>query len=565
MAHEFFIANRIFVKENEGRKVSRPIVRISTISIALAIVVNLITVGIVVGFQKEVREKVSGFSSHAIILNGTSPDLIEGDPIRNNQAFIDSLSKDEAILSVCKTGFKPVLFQSEKNDRTILTSSGKDSVITEQNIDGALIKGVDQNYNWSFIGDNLKGGRLPNYATQEASNEILVSATLAKRLQFEVGDTVRAFFVKNQPLKRMFVVVGLYSTGLEEFDRKTVFGDLRQVQYLSDWGLKANIEVLDTLNEGYLVVKADVKGGSGFYEYDWGNGFRAAVGLKICPTNDTTFRLIVREKPDFLSENELAQTIPDTAYIEIRVSGNRNSACDFQLNDFEEINREYLDEDGNHFLIKSEEKEVEIKITNGPGNSQEYIGGLEIKYHDWDAVEEEVAALKSEILFVPSEFNEQLKVVSIREAQEDIFVWLEFLDLNVYIILILMILIGVVNVGAALMVLILVKTQFIGLMKALGANNWPIRKIFLFQASLLIRRGLIWGNVIGIGFCLLQKYTGLISLNPEVYYLSTVPIEIGWLEVVVINVIMVVICLSAMIVPSNIISRIQPSKAIRFE
>ena len=123
----------------------------------------------------------------------------------------------------------------------------------------------------------------------------------------------------------------------------------------------------------------------------------------------------------------------------------------------------------------------------------QYIGGLEIKYKEWEQVAAAVSELRGNILFVPNKYDEQLKVISIQEDQEEIFIWLEFLDLNVYIILILMILIGVVNVGAALMVLILVKTQFIGLMKGLGSSNWPIRKIFLYQAALLIGRGMLWG------------------------------------------------------------------------
>jgi lipoprotein-releasing system permease protein len=565
VAHEFFIARRIFLMQNEGKKVSRPIVRISMISIALAIVVNLLTIGVVIGFQKEVREKVSGFSSHALLMNAKSGDIIESDPIRSDQAFYPDLLKNKAILSLNKIGYKPVLFQSDKNERKITTINGKDSVIIEQNIDGAILKGVENNYDWTFLTENIKEGRIPNYSGKEMSNEILISSSLANRLQYKLGDTVRAYFVKKQPIKRFFHIVGIYHTGLEEFDKKTVIGDLRQVQELSDWGVRASLEVVDTISDGYLIVKADIQGGSGYFEYDWGKGFGSSVGLKICPTNDTSFRLIVRERPEFLKANNLSESIPDTAFVQFKITGDRYSQCSFKLDDDEAIERSYWDEDGNHFSIQTANKTVEIKIKNGRGNSQQYIGGIEVRFKEWNTLDAQVEQLKRQISFTPNEHDEILRVMSVKEDQEEIFVWLEFLDLNVLIILILMILIGIVNVGAALMVMILVKTSFIGMMKALGSANWPLRKIFLYQSSLLIGKGILWGNIIGLGLCFLQKKTGLLTLNPEVYYLSEVPIEIGLSEILVLNLVTMIVCLSAMIIPSNIISKIQPSKAIKFE
>ena len=105
-------------------------------------------------------------------------------------------------------------FNRRKMSEKIKTEQGKDSTIIEQNIDGALIKGVDEDYDWTFINDNLIEGRIPNYKTEQASDEIMISKSLAGRLQFEVNDTVRAFFVKSQPIKRLFVVTGIYDTGL---------------------------------------------------------------------------------------------------------------------------------------------------------------------------------------------------------------------------------------------------------------------------------------------------------------------------------------------------------------
>lgn len=157
-----------------------------------------------------------------------------------------------------------------------------------------------------------------------------------------------------------------------------------------------------------------------------------------------------------------------------------------------------------------------------------------------------------------------MSVKSIIDTQSDIFVWLGFLDLNVVIILTLMILIGIINMGSALLVLILVRTNFIGIMKAMGASNWSIRKIFLIQAAFLILRGMLWGNIIGLSLCALQYFFGIITLNPEVYYLSQVPVEISFSSWAALNVGTILVCLSALIIPSVVITRINPAKAIRF-
>jgi lipoprotein-releasing system permease protein len=128
-----------------------------------------------------------------------------------------------------------------------------------------------------------------------------------------------------------------------------------------------------------------------------------------------------------------------------------------------------------------------------------------------------------------------------------------------------MLLIGIINMGSAMLVLIVVRTNFIGMMKAIGSSNWTIRKVFLIQAGFLILRGMFWGNLIGIGFCLLQKYTGIISLNPEVYYLSQVPIQLDLWHVLILNIGTLIVCVVALIIPSYVITRINPVKAIRFD
>ena len=128
-----------------------------------------------------------------------------------------------------------------------------------------------------------------------------------------------------------------------------------------------------------------------------------------------------------------------------------------------------------------------------------------------------------------------------------------------------MIAVSTINMVVALLVLILERTQMIGILKSLGANNWSIRKVFLYNAGYLIARGLFWGNIIGIGLLLLQKYFGIIKLNPESYYVNEAPVDINLWYILLLNIGTVAICLLVLLIPSYIITKITPSKSIRFE
>ena len=220
MSFEYFISKRILKNEVEGNKVSRPIVRISVLSIALAVVVNLITLAVVTGFQHEVRRKVSGFGSHAFIMGASEGSIYECDPICKNQTFLSKLKAIKGIKQVQEVAFKPVLFQSDEKEITYKLSNGKDTSQTQQEIQGAIIKGVGNNFDWDFFKDHLISGNIPDYSKSEISTDLLISSRIAKDLNYKVGDEIRAFFVKKQPVKRLFRVGGIYETGLDEFDKK---------------------------------------------------------------------------------------------------------------------------------------------------------------------------------------------------------------------------------------------------------------------------------------------------------------------------------------------------------
>lgn len=553
MKFEYFIARKILKNEVEGKKVSRPIVRIAIISISLAMLVNLITIAVVTGFQKEVRDKVIGFGSHAVVQNAGETSVFESAPILKNQAFYPILEKRDEVVHIQPVAYKPALLQSEEMGES-----------QQKEILGVMVKGVDARYDWKFFKSHLKEGRIPNFTKEKMSDEILISSKIAQNLNYKLGDQVRAFFVKSQPVKELFTVVGIFETGLEDFDKELVFADIRQVQTLNDWGIKANISVADSLINGHLVLGAEVQGGNGNYRYDWGKGFEKYRGLSYYPDKDTVIRLIVSDYWVFIDGQNEQTSIPDTAYLEVKVSGNAMSRENYPLDSEGKLKREFDDELGFKFHVQMPTKRIDFQRIDGKGSSGYYVGAFEFTLRDWDHLKQDVNFLKKQIQFQPGNEAQDLRVSSIVDTQNDIFVWLSFLDVNVWIILILMLLIGIINMGSALLVMILVKSNFIGLLKAMGAKNWQIRKIFLIQAGFLIARGMLWGNLIGLGFCLLQGHFKFLKLNPEIYYLNAVPVELSWSVIILLNVITLVVCLCALLIPSYVITRISPVKAIRF-
>ncbi len=563
LAFEYFISKKTLKSVVQGKKVSKPIVRISIISIALAMIVNLITVAVVTGFQQEVRQKVSGFGAHLFIMSAGENTVFESEAIHIDQSFVSSIQADPNVISIYPVGYKPVLFQSSKNEITYQLPNGEDTTEIQQDVHGAIIKGVDENYYWDFFKNHLEEGQVEDFIKDSLNNPIIISRKLANDLHYKLRDTVTAFFVKNQPVRKRYVIAGIYSTGLEEFDKRIVLGKLKQVQELNDWGIKAKISVDDTLHNGQLVVRGKVTGGNGNFRYNWGKGYERFSGFLLCPQKDTLIRLIASDYMIDIENDE--ESIPDTAYLQIHVEQNESRDCSFKMNDFGELNREYLNDDGTKYALSSASKRIVFEEVEGKGSSSNYAGGFEIILKDWEDLDKSMKKIRREIDFIPNQYDEVLMTKSIKENQREIFVWLDFLDINVVIILVLMIMIGIINMGSALLVLILIRSNFIGMLKAMGATNWSIRKIFLIQAAFLISRGMFWGNIIGLSICFIQSYFGVFKLNAEVYYLSKVPIELTFSHWAILNIGTLVICILALILPSIVITRISPVKAIKFD
>lgn len=186
------------------------------------------------------------------------------------------------------------------------------------------------------------------------------------------------------------------------------------------------------------------------------------------------------------------------------------------------------------------------------------IGAFEVFVKDFTRIKETGNHIYEQI---PS----NLDTKTITEKYNYIFDWLQLFDFNIVVILGIMILVATINMVVALLVLILERTQMIGILKALGADNWTVRKVFLYNAFYLIVRGLFWGNLIGISLLLIQQQFGIVHLNPENYYVNQAPVYLNWTYIVLLNLLTITVCFLVLLIPSYLITKISPVKAIRFD
>lgn len=406
MGYEQWIARRLMRSGMDTLRVSRPVVRLAISGIALGFSAMIISVAIVKGFKQEIREKVIGFSAHVQISKFDANQSFESSPIEFNTANLSSIAKLEGVRHV----------------QAFATKAG--IVRKGSEIEGVVAKGVDSGYDWSFFRKSLRAGAIPVYAYSSRSSDILISTVLARKLNLNVSDSLVTYFVQQPPRARKFKIVGIYETGLEEFDEKFVFCDLAQIRKLNDW-------------------------------------------------NDST------------------------------------------------------------------------------------IGGLEVQLSDFDALDEAAPRIYATT-------GSDLDVRTIREMYPQIFDWLGLQDINAVVIIILMIIVAGINMIAALLVLILERVGTIGTLKAIGASDASVRNIFLRIAALLISRGLFWGNVVGIGICLLQHYFHWIRLDQDSYYIAYVPIRLLPLDLLWMNLGTLLVCTMMMLVPTLLVTRIRPVRALRF-
>ena len=415
MNFALYTARKIYNDKGDRRKVSRPAIRIATAGVAIGLAVMIVSVSVVLGFKHTIRDKVIGFGSHITVTNFLALQDDRPYPISMNDSIMEAIKSIDGIKHVQRYAMKQGILK------------------TENDFMGVMFKGVAEDYDTTFIHDNLMEGAVPKFNSEAGSNKILISKTNADKLGLKSGDRVFAYFINGNDVRaRRFNVAGIYQTNLTKFDNAICFCDLYTAVKLNNW------------------------------EKDQASGAEITV--------DNYDRLATVEK-----------TI------------------------VKRVNR------------------------------------------------------------TTDRHGETYSSATVEQLNPQIFTWLDLLDLNVWIILALMVSVAGITMISGLLIIILERTNMIGVMKALGARNRTIRHTFLWFAVFIIGKGMLWGNVIGIGLTALQYFTGIVSLDPTTYYVNTVPVEFDMPLIATINIATLIVCVAALIAPSHLVSFIHPAKSMRYE
>jgi len=528
--------------KSSNKKISRPIVSLAIIGITLGIAVMLLSVSIATGFQKEIRDKVIGFGSHIQITSEFGNLSFESVPMIADQPFLKGIASEPQVNHIQNFAYKPAIIQTR--------GEGK------KEIQGVIFKGITNDFDPSFFQKNMVKGKIPIYNNETTSDSILISNYVAKKLKLELNEKVTTYFVKNEgPKQRNLIIAGIYETGMEDFDKQFAIIDINHIRKLNNWGITTNLFLKDECRHGFPVVEAQIIGGNENYRYSWNGGtYSEEYEIMLCPLKDTTIMLVATdfESYGYLDEPE-PNSIPDTAWLTIKVDSTLSCDCasSDMVMDFEAVDDSTLKYNFNGSAVTT------ILKTSG-GSAKYYTGGFEVLLKDYKDL-----FVANDI--VQNHTSREFSVSTITERNEEIFNWLNMLDLNVYIIIGMMILVAIINMTSALLVIILERTQMIGILKALGQANWSIRKIFLYNGGYLITKGMLYGNLLAIGLILIQNQFHILTLPQANYYVSVVPMSFPVTSLIIVDICAFVICFVALVLPSYMITRISPVKAIKFE
>lgn len=411
---KFFIARRIYRSRAGEKEVSKPAVRIAMAGIAIGLAVMIVSVAVVIGFKHQVRDKVIGMGSDIVVSSIEGAQLYQMNPVVANDSLLSVIQNIPQVSHVQRYATKPGM------------------IMTADNFQGMIVKGVAQEYDWTYLKAHLQEGEIPALTDSVASNRVLVSRSMADKLLLKVGDKLYTYYIEGNVRARRLIVSGIFQTNFSAFDDYFLITDMYTVNRLNGW------------------------------------------------------------EPDQVGGVEVA--VSDYRFL--------NSVND----DIRGHIQEQTDRYGAIYCSRTSE-----------------------------------------------------------ELYPQIFAWLDLLDTNVWVILILMTGVAGFTMISGLLIIILERTQMIGVLKALGANNASIRQIFLSFSVFLIGRGMCWGNVIGLSCCLIQYFFEPIKLDPATYYVNAVPVELhlGW--IVLLNVCTLLVSVGMLVGPSYLISHIHPAKSIRFE
>ncbi|MFP4448206.1 MAG: ABC transporter permease [Bacteroidales bacterium] len=214
---ELFVAQRLLKDKSGKQKISRPIVSIAVVGVALGMAVMILSVAIVTGFKSEIRQKMIGFGSHIQILNHDTNTSYETLPVDRNQPFYPGLDSIDGIKHIQAFGIKAGILK------------------TKEDIQGAVLKGIDTDFDWSFFKKNIIKGEIIEISDSIRTDDVVISNYLAKLLKLDTSDYVAMYFVEDPPRMRRFKISGIYDTGLEEFDKKFILADIKHIQKLNNW------------------------------------------------------------------------------------------------------------------------------------------------------------------------------------------------------------------------------------------------------------------------------------------------------------------------------------------
>ena len=415
MNWKLFVAQRIYRSREGGKEVSRPAVLIARWGIAIGLAVMIIAVAVVVGFKHEVRDKVVGIGSDITITNFDAQKSYETVPVVAGDSLLGVLRSMDGVKHTQRYSTKPGM------------------IMTDDNFLGMVLKGVSQEYDWTFLKKHLQEGEIPAFSDSASTNRTLVSRTIANKLHIKVGDKLYTYYVEGDNVRaRRLEVAGIYQTNFSIYDNMFLLTDLYTVNRLNAW-------------------KAD------------------------------------------------------------------------------------------------------------------QASGIEVEVMDSDQLEETKEAISAEVDMLKDKYGGTYYTQTVEESNPQIFAWLDLLDMNVWVILILMTGVAGFTMISGLLIIILERTNMIGVLKALGADNLAIRKVFLSFSVFLIGRGMLWGNIIGLSYIFIQSQFHLFKLDPVTYYVDSVPVVFNLWWWVLLNVGTLLASVLMLVGPSYLIAHIHPAKSIRFE
>jgi lipoprotein-releasing system permease protein len=405
-----FIARRIAF--NQQRTFSRFIIRLSIVATTISVATMIITLSFVNGFEEVVSQKVFSFSGHVRIQyrQPMKVNIAEEVPIEENEKVFRATKQNKQVGTVFPFATKYAILK------------------TDDEMEGILLKGLADTAGFVHLKDFLEEGRWVAFNDSTYSREIVVSTFTANQLSLKLNDRILIYFVRPDGSLRpdKLTIVGLYKTGIEEYDKTYALGDLQLIRRLNSWG-----------------------------------------------------------------ENE--------------------------------------------------------------------IGGYEIFLKDFNQMDE-----VSEALYANAAFPELWETKTIREMYPNIFDWLNIIRYNGNILIAIVIVIVIINFITCLIILVLERIRMIGIMKAMGITDWTIQKVFLYHSALITITGILAGTAISLGLLWLQLKTGFVKLKEVEYYMSTAAVKIDIGQVLMVVAGTLIISLLVLLIPSLLVRKIKPIKAIRF-